>query len=233
MNYTLEEKSQKVETASRRSNETNDCGVCAIAVATGAQYEDVRALMKKHGRKDRGASFYPQMKKTLADLGFEVEEIDGSDARSQFGRTAMTAKHNMPKNEKYILHFSRHVAGWDGEHLVDWAHDRRKRVIGAWKITKSDEEKPKQLSRFNETFVVTDFAKMCEELEEQYSVDPIQLCIFPPRKRRQTIIEKRLRAGCNGKWINAVELTGDAAVLHRKATGLKGKVFTFFGMAED
>lgn len=64
-----------VQGQARSLNETNDCAVKAVAIATGTPYEQVHALMKKHGRKDRKGTMQITTQHVLEALGYTVDKV--------------------------------------------------------------------------------------------------------------------------------------------------------------
>jgi hypothetical protein len=53
-----------------KQGEHNDCAVRAIANVTGKSYDEVHAVLKKHGRKDRHGTYYPTSLAAMQELGF-------------------------------------------------------------------------------------------------------------------------------------------------------------------
>lgn len=58
--------------------EQNDCTVRSLANATGMDYADAHALLKKHGRKDRRGAQYRTFVDAYAEAGFEVVSVHGT-----------------------------------------------------------------------------------------------------------------------------------------------------------
>jgi hypothetical protein len=145
----------------RSFNESNDCSVKAICVATGASYAVVHALMAKHGRKLRQGvrpnAYDSSMKRTLAELGYQIrvwkdeEHIallstyspDPVKARKWY--KGLTTKQPMSFNKQWrklacqnlLLFNTGHVSAYKDGEVIDWAHNTAKRIWAVWEVTKA------------------------------------------------------------------------------------------------
>jgi hypothetical protein len=54
-------------------NESNDCAVKAVSLATGTPYAKVHELMAKHGREARKGTYWNTIRRTVEELGFNLE----------------------------------------------------------------------------------------------------------------------------------------------------------------
>lgn len=127
--------------------EDNDCTVKAVTVTTGAPYNEVHELFKKHGRqKGKGASL-SIMSKVLDDLGFKADVID-----PLFFIVRYPGIHNTLKNvtshhpdrfnevwrdgHNYIFFVSgyRHCVGIVNGVNHDWTKGRAKLCKRIWRI---------------------------------------------------------------------------------------------------
>lgn len=119
---------------SRQMGETNDCGVLALAVITGAPYEHCHSILKSFGRKNRKGTFHSQMWRAFDVLGFEVKKISCPfPGMRSFER-------NMPKEGAFLIHSTRHYAGVKDGQVHDWSQGSCKRIVGVYQIFKKGEE---------------------------------------------------------------------------------------------
>lgn len=138
---------KKLQEISGWVGEKNDCGVKAIAIATGADYGTVRVLMRKHGRKDGSGSPIEAMQATIRELGFECELYDFDQIIARYPAPhnklrSVTTHHPVrfakvwPKGT--FLLFSRgHVACIKDGVTHDWSQGRALRSQQMWKIVKA------------------------------------------------------------------------------------------------
>jgi len=117
--------------ASQRMGETNDCAVRATAVVTGESYEMAHYICEEAGRKPRGGLHTMPHLATLQSLGYTVEMLPDF---AWPGKTMRTVNRNMPKGAKYLVHVRGHIAGYDGNSIVDWAANSCRRVLGIYRI---------------------------------------------------------------------------------------------------
>ncbi len=126
---------------SMEHNEHNDCGVKAVAVATGVSYEEAHAAMKNAGRKNRRTSWvYDHVKPALHELGFEM-------VKEKFpGKTLVTLERNLKRyarGRKFFITVRGHFVAFDGEQIVDWAQGRRHHVKDVYRVKRFvSDEKP-------------------------------------------------------------------------------------------
>ena len=121
-------------------NETNDCTVKALVVATGETYQTIHAAMAERGRKRRqGASMY-DMKKAAYSLGYIMEPDDDlwKNIYQQKGSrlTPISAPKWLPANRTFILEMKSHVAGMYKGRVIDWTDARKKIITRIWRVTK-------------------------------------------------------------------------------------------------
>lgn len=124
--------------------EDNDCTVRALANATGMDYADAHALLKKHGRKDRRSVNHRTFISAYAEVGFEVMQVFGStrSAREAERITEVkaskgcTLKNIMPKLQHgvYIVNITGHaLAVVHGKVIDTFSSPAGKRVIAVFK----------------------------------------------------------------------------------------------------
>lgn len=127
---------QSLKDASAALNETNDCTVRCISVVTGLPYETVHEVCRQNGRRKRCGMYPRQWKQALKDLGYKL--VDRTDeVRRAGGKTTRTVVNVLP-TRPHIIHSYRHVSGWDGTKLIDWADGRLKRVQHVYEVVKLD-----------------------------------------------------------------------------------------------
>lgn len=129
--------------------ETNDCAVVAVSVATGKPYEEVHAAMASAGRKHRSGTWDPVTWATIGALGFKARRMDmHQELWHKLPVAHQTLKHltsHHPRrfpgvfdSNKVYLCFSRgHV--WCVKHGQnhDWSINRVLRIMYMWEVTKA------------------------------------------------------------------------------------------------
>jgi hypothetical protein len=124
--------------------ESNDCTVRALANATGMDYTDAHALLKKHGRKDRRGANYRTFIGAYAEAGFEVVSVHGSTRSAGVAERiaeveaskGCTLKNIMPKLQHgvYIVNITGHaLAVVHGKVIDTFSSPAGKRVIAVFK----------------------------------------------------------------------------------------------------
>ena len=123
---------KEVKVRSSKMRERNDCAVKALAIAAEKPYEEVHALFKRLGRKNRrGTPLY-----TIVRAAREYSpNVLYTDIRKPCGGkyTARTIGEALPKG-KYILHYNGHVAAMVDGMVEDWTDGRCHRVIAVIKL---------------------------------------------------------------------------------------------------
>ena len=114
--------------ASAHYRETNDCGVQALAVFCDVDYTKAREALALQGRKPGKGVSILQLRHAARSLGYEMVDV-----KFLFkSKTLVTAgKRELPKlftGKRLMFDVYRHVCGWNGEEILDWAAQRRKRI---------------------------------------------------------------------------------------------------------
>lgn len=134
-------------------NESNDCAVVAITLATGVAYDIVHSILKKHGRKNRKGTNLYMMKACLIELGFNyrvwsvgervavIHQYPGQHK----GLSSITTHHprrfakvwaRQHKNLFFFTSSWRHVlAVKDGE-VQDYTVNKAQRIEEIWEISR-------------------------------------------------------------------------------------------------
>jgi len=113
-------------------NDTNACGVIAIAIATNTTFKEVHAVFKRMGRKNGRGVTTSQMERVLNVLGYKVERLE-----KWKGKTCTTL--NLPRKDNYIAMTSGHALAVKFGLVKDWTAGRRHRIKAVWKIRKHGE----------------------------------------------------------------------------------------------
>jgi|TARA_R110001606_G_scaffold125728_4_gene259452 hypothetical protein len=103
-------------------NETNYCGVIALAVATGWRFGKARSvLFNKAGRRDRQGTHIALLHRALKEHGYKAGFVTVAGAK-----TLVTAQ-KVLKNTKgtYFVYTKRHVTTIKDGVCEDWSHNDR------------------------------------------------------------------------------------------------------------
>ena len=124
---------------SKAFGENNDCAVKMVATVTDCGYTEAHKALAAQGRR-KGRGTYPhQYVNAIAGLGFKVKKIELTS------KTMASAKNELARNyagRKVLMRVRRHVAGWNGVEIVDWAKDSRRRIIEAYEVVAKGRAKP-------------------------------------------------------------------------------------------
>ena len=146
-------------------NEHNDCGVIALSVSTGLDYDTAHAAMKKAGRKDRRKCWFGRnVEPAMTDLGFEAVE-------EKFpGKTLVTLERDLKRyarGRRFFITVRGHFVAFDGEKIVDWAQGKRHRIEKVYRVKpvvvidwRTPEELPRDVGPINEDMVPPWLRKM-------------------------------------------------------------------------
>lgn len=138
---------------SGKIGEANDCSVKAISIACDVPYSEVHALLKKLGRKDRGATPINLSRKAVTALGFKIREWSFREMQAKIA--AYPAPHNQlhsitthhPRrfpqawadcHPNMIWVTSSHMLAVKGGVVQDWSINRALRVRQIWEIEKGN-----------------------------------------------------------------------------------------------
>lgn len=136
-----ETKLEALREDARFLNEKNDCTVKACAVVTGYAYKDLHLLMQAEGRQPGKGVTRLTYQRMLVKLGFEIKLIWAKESdHSQYDMSGLTMRtveptlqHYFP-NRKFLVSTRDHVAGFDGQDLVDWTNGRQHRVLDIYEV---------------------------------------------------------------------------------------------------
>lgn len=145
----------------RRFKETNDCGVKAVAAATGASYSDVHARFAAKGRKRRSGVINYWIRNVLVDMGYGVGQVPTRDttrlmleAMGKTGNKTLTVgqidKHPevWQDGRTYLIFTPGHVACVVDGVVHDWTRGRRNRIEAIWLVCENEDAVQNQLREF-------------------------------------------------------------------------------------
>lgn len=135
----------------RAASENNDCAVKAVALLTGAPYSQVLELMAKHGRQARKGTFRGTTQAVIEELGFTVRKwtfkerldlIASYSPKAPQWYQSLTTKQVKAYNKKWralpcqsmLLFSTQHVSAYKDGEVIDWAHNRAKRINDIWEV---------------------------------------------------------------------------------------------------
>lgn len=128
--------------ASARMNESRDCAVKAVAIATGTEYEVVHAMLKAAGRRNRKGTFRAQTDKVIGQLGFTQIDV----THQVRGRTVRTVEGELAGGN-YMVFVARHVLAVTDGVVQDWTAGRQHRIKNVIKIIRDGSvEEPKKVA---------------------------------------------------------------------------------------
>ena len=124
---------EKLKTVGQKYyNDTNFCGVVAIAAAGQVAFGKARAIAKRLGRKHRKGTRIDIISNALAELNCDVQIIPS------LGKTLGTACRNAPKSGVFLLWTTKHITCVDSGQIIDWATTtRRHRVIACYHVIRN------------------------------------------------------------------------------------------------
>lgn len=70
-----------------KEGEHRDCVVRALTNVSGKSYDEIHALLKKHGRKDRCGTYWEVSDKAMQELGYESVYMGTSRAARWYGKS--------------------------------------------------------------------------------------------------------------------------------------------------
>jgi len=116
--------------------ENKDCHVRAVAIVANMDYEESHALHKKHGRKDRCATYYNTTNAIVSELNLRKLNVRRS---GKFGKdrypTVKQFVWDHPKG-RFLVHRSGHAFAIIDGVVHDWAHGTgpRSRIVWAAEV---------------------------------------------------------------------------------------------------
>lgn len=146
-------------TALAESKETdrNDCSIKAIAVATGAPYQDVLAIAAAFGRRRGKGTPFHISRKTLDLLGYDIYQWGGSDVRRLIDRYpgvhrnlhGITSHHprrfakawrEIVGDKVLVMASTHHMLCYRDGIIHDWSINRALRMTTIWTVTKKERQ---------------------------------------------------------------------------------------------
>lgn len=123
---------KKVIAESQSLNETNDCSVQAIALATDTPYKVVHDLFGQVGRRRCRGTWRFQQLAVLEKLGFEYK----SEIHRFKARTITTLERELPSRGIFIVYTRGHMLCCRGGMVLDWTQGRRHRILEVHRVVK-------------------------------------------------------------------------------------------------
>ena len=119
-------------------NDTNFCGVIAVASAAQVAFGKAYRFLQSAGRRTRQGTPMQCIRDALLAFGCDVD----MDARSDLiGRTLSVAVRALDKNKTYLVLVRGHILTVDKGHMVDWTDPtRRHKVKWIWEVTRNFDE---------------------------------------------------------------------------------------------
>ena len=118
--------------SSNKFNETADCGVISMSIATGKSYEECHKAFKKAGRKDRRGVNLQMIEDVLSEFGFSNKH---KACLLEFGkRITVNQAGKYLKDGNYIAVTRNHALAIVNGVVHDWTEGRRHQVKFFYKI---------------------------------------------------------------------------------------------------
>lgn len=117
---------QSLTEVRNRHNETNDCAVVAVVIATGAPYEKVHQMMESKGRKSRRGTAQNITNAVLSKLGYMRFPIRDREVLTN-GLTIRTLLPYLPEGT-FLVHTPGHILCIRDGVVQDWSANRLLRV---------------------------------------------------------------------------------------------------------
>lgn len=122
----------QIQEQSKAFNESADCAVKSLAVATGVDYSEAHSVMKKCGRKDRQRTPRRVLLKAVTKLGFTPVDV----TEHYTARTIVSLDRETTSRDNLIVSVAGHSVGVSGGKVIDWSKGSRKRIRSILRIVK-------------------------------------------------------------------------------------------------
>ena len=130
---------QKMEKASDRKQEKNDCAVKALAIATGLTYKDAHTLFEQLGRKPRSATLPRLTEAALKLLRIKTRDVTAHYKYALGAKTIRTLSRVMvDRSGVYLAYTHDHIVAIKDGVVHCWSHDYLYRVLKVVKLKKDN-----------------------------------------------------------------------------------------------
>tara|TARA_R100001463_G_scaffold2401_5_gene10161 strand:- start:2030 stop:2419 length:390 start_codon:yes stop_codon:yes gene_type:complete len=119
---------QSILAEKKAIQDTNDCTVIAVAIATGKSYKEVHEVFRLSGRKPKRGCTTWMVEKVLFRLGYHVEKLE-----TWRGKTCATL--SLPRQNNYIAFTTDHALAVKFGLIKDWTDGKRNRIKEVWEIS--------------------------------------------------------------------------------------------------
>jgi hypothetical protein len=113
----------KIRRIADRMEESNDCGIIAVAAITGLTYKRVHKEFERVGRKHRRGVNIVQILDVLRCLSVKVEE------RMFPPRTINQCERKLCKRSRWLIITRSHAVAMTGGEVHDWTKGRKHRPV--------------------------------------------------------------------------------------------------------
>lgn len=121
---------KELQEISSAKGENKDCTVKALAVVCDIDYEMAHYALEEAGRKPRQGCRRSIQEQAVKSLNFTWEDVTSIFYR-EGAKTMVTmerALRQRARGQKFLVYVDAHVAGFDGEKIIDWAKGTRRRI---------------------------------------------------------------------------------------------------------
>jgi hypothetical protein len=127
---------QPISSGATKEGENNDCAVRALTNITGKSYDEIHAVLKKHGRKDRKGTFVQTSLAAMQELGFEPIVLGSYlnywkfyiKGKVEPKKTLNQVVNDLPKG-KYVVYVNRHATALIDGQIVDTHSQAKKKPV--------------------------------------------------------------------------------------------------------
>ena len=114
--------------------EDRDCGVTALSLTTGLDYDVCHAMLKKHGRKDKRGTPHTVLTRAGHELGFYLKKTYIKPYGKAKKYTMKTVADGLRRDTPYIIYIYNHFAPFTDGQCWDWSADTRCRVKYVYEV---------------------------------------------------------------------------------------------------
>jgi len=139
----------KLQEASNKHGETNDCGVIAVAAAVNVPYAVAHGALTRHGRRARRGTTVVQINAAVNDLGYKLIRRDLNELRNKipyYYRPKYLTPNSVrrfnsiwDKDRTFIALTTSHALTIRNGEVLDWTDGRKHRIVALFEVVRNEE----------------------------------------------------------------------------------------------